>query len=544
MTPFSLFLVLAAATPRPQLGTITFPVTGSKECQKQFKDGMLALHSFMYDDAHDFFRAALKADPNCTMARWGDAMAHLHPLWGEEDLKASQEQFNAIKDEAKLTPREKAFIQMSRPLFSDADYRSRLAGWVRATAAKHAEYPKDDEIALQHALALVANSERLTKQKPLMESVAISNDVLTRNAKHPGAAHYLIHAADTADHAVLALGAARAYSKIAPSASHALHMPAHTFAHLGMWSDVAASNEQSWAASELQKVKRNTPDDERAWHSYAWLTGSYLELGKLSKAEKLIADLRDLILKVDGSEMRLHYVFVVGAYVIHTGKWDQLDAMLAPVLRPVKLEPGEPTTSLGCALHAPGGSGKTRMPLGLLAHLKAQQLRAQAAARRGDDKGVAEAIALGKKVWPGMEPWNKMMAPDFYDRLARMEAATTSLAKAKKDKKKESWDAAIAAAKKLAEMHEPPGPAFEPTYLTLVAEVLMAAGRPQEALASYTAALDRLPMHAPALIGAARAAKAAGQNDVAAQHYSTLAEQWKNADTAHTLLTEVRSPVL
>src|SRR5687768_11472299 len=381
MTMAPLLLILLAA--RPQLGAISFPVTGSAECQKRFKDGMLALHSFMYEDAHDYFKAAIKADPSCAMARWGDAMAYLHPIWGEEELESSRAQLAAITDEKKLTPRERAFIAMARALFGEGDYRSRLAAWMRATAAKRAEFPKDDEIALQHALALIANSEGLTKQKLLMESVAISNDVLTRNGKHPGAAHYLIHAADTADHAVLALGAARVYSKIAPSASHALHMPSHTFAHLGMWSDVAASNEQSWAASELD-AKRRDSVDELSWHSYSWLVGAYLELGQLAKAKKLIADLRARIEATDRSDLRYSYALVVGAYAAHTGKWNELDAMLAPVLKPIPLEPGEADTSLGCALHAPGGPAKTRPPLGLLAKHRAHMLRAQAAARRGD----------------------------------------------------------------------------------------------------------------------------------------------------------------
>src|SRR5688572_21318253 len=34
------------------LGRIEFPVSGSEECARHFRDGMLALHSFAYDRAH------------------------------------------------------------------------------------------------------------------------------------------------------------------------------------------------------------------------------------------------------------------------------------------------------------------------------------------------------------------------------------------------------------------------------------------------------------------------------------------------------------
>src|SRR5207253_2753050 len=54
--------------------------------------------------------------------------------------------------------------------------------------------------------------------------------------------------------AELALPAARAYAKIAPSAPHALHMPSHIFTRLGMWKESIESNlasartAQTWAA--------------------------------------------------------------------------------------------------------------------------------------------------------------------------------------------------------------------------------------------------------------------------------------------------------
>ena len=68
------------------LGQLDFVVTGSGECQRKFREGMLALHSFLYDQAHEAFAAAAAADPRCTMAAWGDAMAYDHPVWDERDV--------------------------------------------------------------------------------------------------------------------------------------------------------------------------------------------------------------------------------------------------------------------------------------------------------------------------------------------------------------------------------------------------------------------------------------------------------------------------
>src|SRR6185312_9015326 len=69
----------------PQLGSLEFAVTGSPECQRAFVQGMLALHSFEYDQAHETFAAALAAG-DCPMAAWGDAMTYEHPVWRERDV--------------------------------------------------------------------------------------------------------------------------------------------------------------------------------------------------------------------------------------------------------------------------------------------------------------------------------------------------------------------------------------------------------------------------------------------------------------------------
>src|SRR5512140_77482 len=154
-------VLLAGILGTSQMGAVTFPVTGNAACRRHFTDGMLALHSFMYDRAHGEFQAARKADPRCAMAAWGDAMAYSHPLWGEEDQPAARAALAAVGDEARLTARERAFITSARALFGEGPLRARLLGWLAAAERMHETFPGDDEAALQHALALIASSERL-----------------------------------------------------------------------------------------------------------------------------------------------------------------------------------------------------------------------------------------------------------------------------------------------------------------------------------------------------------------------------------------------
>ena len=71
-------------------------------------------------------------------------------------------------------------------------------------------------------------------------AASIAEKIFKANPNHPGAAHFIIHSFDDPDHAPLALEAANAYAKIAPSAAHALHMPSHIYVQRGMWEQVVA----------------------------------------------------------------------------------------------------------------------------------------------------------------------------------------------------------------------------------------------------------------------------------------------------------------
>ena len=154
----------------------------------------------------------------------------------------------------------------------------------------HAKYTADDEIACFYALSLLGTArpgEKTTRNA--MRAAAIVQDIFERHPQHPGAAHYIIHSFDDPDHAILSLKAARAYSKIAPSAAHALHMPSHIFVQLGMWDDVVASNVVAYkAANDLAEAK-TLPRGREDYHTLSWLQYAYLQQGKFDEAAKSVA---------------------------------------------------------------------------------------------------------------------------------------------------------------------------------------------------------------------------------------------------------------
>ncbi|HET9751607.1 MAG TPA: hypothetical protein VFP52_01550, partial [Myxococcales bacterium] len=268
-----LALLLAAG-----LGSSNFTATGPPGCQKLALEGVLALHSFMYEDARASFRKAEEQAP-CPIAFWGEAMTYDHPLWGEEDKKAAQAALARIPKDAKVSPAESGLIDAARALHTGGH-----EAWRDRLSRLHRELPRDDEVALFYALSLYATSDHGKDVRRAMQAAAIAMDVFERNPDHPGAAHYLIHACDSPDHAILALKAARKYAQIAPAASHALHMPSHIFVQLGMWADVERSNTAAFAASR----QHGRPD----WHSFSWLADARVELGRPDEVLPMIEEAR------------------------------------------------------------------------------------------------------------------------------------------------------------------------------------------------------------------------------------------------------------
>jgi hypothetical protein len=93
-----------------------------------------------------------------------------------------------------------------------------------------------------YALSLLTWADSPNPVRDSERAIAILNPIFAEHPDHPGIAHYIIHAADTPGLAAQGLDAARHYAQIAPAAPHALHMPSHIFARLGLWQEDIKSN--------------------------------------------------------------------------------------------------------------------------------------------------------------------------------------------------------------------------------------------------------------------------------------------------------------
>ena len=228
------------------------------------------MHSFEYDDAKDAFDEAQKADPGFAMAYWGEAMTYNHAVWQQTapDLAKAALARLAPTPEARLakapTAKEKDWIASLDALYGPGDKLARDLAYAEAMRRMYEKYPGDDEVAAFYALALLGTSHGGRDFSIYMKAAAIVEQVYSKNPQHPGAAHYLIHSYDDPIHAPLGLRYADAYSKIAPAASHALHMPSHIYFALGMWDEAAAINERSVKAADARRAERSSTSTRAA----------------------------------------------------------------------------------------------------------------------------------------------------------------------------------------------------------------------------------------------------------------------------------------
>ena len=273
------------------LGELVFENSGSPAAQPHFIRGLLLLHSFEYSRAADAFRKAQDAHPEFAMAYWGEAMTHNHAIWDEQDLAAARSVLARLgtTEEARLkkasTPREKAYLAAVHVLYGEGTKRERDAAYQKAMEGVAAAYPNDLDARAFHALAMLGRSGSERNTENYMRAAAIAEEIYELNPRHPGALHYLIHAYDDPVHAPLGLRAARRYGKVAPAASHALHMPSHVFFALGMWDESIEANVASLAAARR--------DGALGTHPLHWLVYAYLQQGRRDDAAALVRMLAD-----------------------------------------------------------------------------------------------------------------------------------------------------------------------------------------------------------------------------------------------------------
>jgi hypothetical protein len=502
-----------------QLGTVTFPVSCAPAVQKPFERGVALLHSFWYEEAEKEFQQIATDDPHCAMAHWGIAMSLWHQLWNHPDEKMIQHGFDEVHQakttDGPATPREKAYIAAVAAFYSNSkklDHDARANAYSAAMKRVYETYPDDHEAAIFYALSLLASGPHDdTTFANRKQAAAILEALFASQPDHPGVAHYLIHAYDKPQLAQLGLPAARRYAQVAPVAPHALHMPSHIFARVGLWQDDINSNLASIAATR-KTAAMHMGGEGHQFHAMDFLFYAYMQSGRDADARALIEEIRAMPNKHDdmyGKGYDPHaaaLAHLTALYPIEMHDW-----ATAAALPPAEVAGIAEDSTIYWARAI--GSAHLRKPEDVRKDVDAiQSIHKKLAATKSE---FADAVDSDRK-----------------------EAQAWLLFAEGKD------DAAVAALRAIADKEdslgdEPEGiPARE-----MVADMLLEAKRPQQALTEYQTDLKLNPNRFDGLYGAARAAEAAGKQKDAAEYYALLLKVCDGSNSTRPELSRARELV-
>src|SRR5215467_12252405 len=249
-------------------------------------------HSFWYRQAKEIFEDVAKADPECGMAYWGIALTLLsnpHGAPPASNLPLGLAAIQKAKAVGAKTQRERDYIDALAVMYVDydkIDHRSRVQAYLKAMEALAGRYPEDDEAQIAYAITLnVAASPADKTYANQLKGAAILEPLFKRYPQHPGVAHYLIHLYDYPPIADKGLDAAMRYSKIAPAAPHAQHMPSHIFTRVGYWKESVESNLASVRAAKADKAGSDQ------LHGQDYLVYAYLQLAQDKNAHAVIDEM-------------------------------------------------------------------------------------------------------------------------------------------------------------------------------------------------------------------------------------------------------------
>ena len=166
-----------------------------------------------------------------------------------------------------------------------------------------------------------------------MKGAAILEPIFTRQPRHPGVAHYLIHLYDYPPIAEKGLEAARLYAKIAPAAAHAQHMPSHIFTRVGYWQESIDSN------IVAARVAKDAADLHEQLHAMDYLVYAYLQLGEDSKARDMLENMRSVTGFTETFSVGPYALAVSPArFAIERGDWKAAAALPVRPTPPLHIE--------------------------------------------------------------------------------------------------------------------------------------------------------------------------------------------------------------
>jgi len=252
-------------------GSGGFPIrTSSPKAQAFFDNGMQLAHAFAHKAAIQAFHEAARLDPKCAMCLWGEAWASgptiNYPIPSEDQVKLEAMALHAQALAVNGSPKERELTAALVLRYQEGGGKGPGdRAFATAMAALAAKYPIDDEIAVIAADAWMIPSAQNNSSANIGKAVALLEAVLRRNPDYTPAIHFYIHATEMAGYPARAEPYADRLASLAPSAAHLVHMPSHTYYHIGRYQDAVDANVKAVALGIANAKRLGLSEPDGVW---------------------------------------------------------------------------------------------------------------------------------------------------------------------------------------------------------------------------------------------------------------------------------------
>ncbi len=486
------------------IGVVDFRVDCAESVRGDFDRGLGLIHHMMYEQSRTLFEAIIETDPDCAMAYWGAATTLFQPLWGTRpgphDLLRGWDLSRQAQARAG-NERERRLIEATAGFFEQpetAEFPLRIERWIDGMAAAWRAHPEDADTAALYALSRLTLAARTPDRRDALndEAERILRAIHEQHPDHPGAIHYTIHATDADGRAENALDIVERYSRIAPEVAHALHMPSHIYVRLGDWPAVIEWNERSAEAALEHPV--NGAVSHHHIHALDYQLYARLQQGDDAQARALLAHVDDHGRHQGSFISAFHYAAMPARVAVEAHRWDEASRLEPRTPAWLPWEQARWAEGLIWYARGLGSIHRGNITAARDAERRLANLRDRATAE--GDMGFATYIEIDRLILAG---WIARHDVDDERAVELMESA-----------------AALEAG--INKHPVTPGALLPPNEA--LGDLLMVLDRPADALEAYRASEAVWPGRYNTVLGAARAARAAGDESSAGTYYEQLLE--------------------
>ncbi|ODS83755.1 MAG: hypothetical protein ABS46_05585 [Cytophagaceae bacterium SCN 52-12] len=239
------------------IGDYSVPVTTSSKYARQFfNQGLIMANAFNHGEAERSFREAVRLDTAFAMGYWGIAYVLGPNLNSADNLGAASEIHRAVSRAGHFSGSasawEKALIDAFMVRFPADSAAADDEGFARSMKLAYEQFPGHTLLTTLYAECLMNRHAwdffdgKGGQARPWTPGIlSLLEEALAAEPENPLANHLYLHATESGSDFTKALECAERLKKLVPSAGHLVHMPSHIYINTGDYHEGSLANEDA-----------------------------------------------------------------------------------------------------------------------------------------------------------------------------------------------------------------------------------------------------------------------------------------------------------